>query len=97
MAWLGIGRSFGRPAAVLHTSGPYRWSRNPQILGGTLMVVGVAWMWPSAYALGWVLLWAALAHWMIITEEEHLGRTLGDAYRQYCARVPRYFGIGRRS
>lgn len=56
MAWLGIGRSFGRPAAVLHTSGPYRLSRNPQILGGTLMVVGVGWLWPSAYALGWVVL-----------------------------------------
>jgi len=60
------------------------------------MVVGVGWLWPSAYALGWAALWAVLGHWMVVTEEEHLERTLGQAYREYCARVPRYCGLGRR-
>lgn len=96
MAWVGVGRSFGRPAAEFHASGPYRWSHNPQIPGGSLMVVGVGWLWPSAYALGWAALWAVLGHWMVVTEEEHLERTPGQAYREYCARVPRYCGLGRR-
>jgi protein-S-isoprenylcysteine O-methyltransferase Ste14 len=61
------------------------------------MVVGVAWLWPSAYALGTTSSWVALGHWMVVTEEEHLGRTLREAFRQYRARVPPYFGIGRRS
>src|SRR4030043_160950 len=49
--WLGGGRSFGRHVGELVQEGPYRFSRNPQVAGGTLMVVGVALLWPSWYAL----------------------------------------------
>ncbi len=33
-----------------------------------------------------------LFHTMVLTEEEHLTRVHGDAYRDYCRRVPRYLG-----
>jgi protein-S-isoprenylcysteine O-methyltransferase Ste14 len=97
MAWLGIGRSFGRPEAALHATGPYRWSRNPQLVGGSAMVIGMALRWPSGFAVGWVVVWAALGAWMVLTEEEHLRRTLGEAYDLYCARVPRFLGWKRPS
>ncbi len=90
MAWLGIGRSFGRPEAALYASGPYQWTRNPQLVGGSAMVIGIALLWPSFFAVGWVVLWGALGHWMVLTEEEHLRRTLGEPYDHYFARIPRY-------
>lgn len=92
MAWLGLGRSFGRNVSDLHHSGPYKYTRNPQLLGGLLMVLGVAVLWPSWYALGWVGLWGLMSQLMVLSEEEHLKAVYGDEYSQYCTRVPRYFG-----
>lgn len=46
--------------------------------------------------LGWVLMYALIGHWMIITEEEHLGRVFGGDYNEYCKEVPRYLRIFRR-
>ena len=92
MIWLGVRRSFGRHVGELVQEGPYRFSRNPQVAGGTLMVVGVALLWPSWYALGWAVLWPVMFHPMVLTEEEHLQRVFGDEYRRYCRRVARYFG-----
>jgi len=93
MAWLGIGLSFGRDVNGLHQTGLYRFTRNPQIMGGVLMVVGIAMLWPSWYALGWVFLYAVLSHTMVLTEEEHLGKIFGEEYRGYCKRTHRYVGI----
>lgn len=90
MGWFGLGRAFGRETAGLTREGPYRFTRNPQILGGYLLVIGVAVQRPSWAALGWVLLYAIVGHMMIITEEEHLRSKFGDAYASYCRQVPRY-------
>jgi protein-S-isoprenylcysteine O-methyltransferase Ste14 len=90
MAWFGIWRAFGFNVTGLITIGPYRLSRNPQILGGYLLVVGTAVQWRSVYSFGWILLYALLGHWMILSEEEHLNRVFGDAYEAYCSKVPRY-------
>ena len=95
MAWLGIRKSFGRDVEGLQVSGPYRLSRNPQIVGGVLMVLGVATLWPSWYALGWLSMFGAISHMMVSTEEEHLNNVFGQDYVQYCQRVPRYLGIAR--
>jgi protein-S-isoprenylcysteine O-methyltransferase Ste14 len=92
MIWLGIRRSFGQESNVLKQTGFYRFTRNPQIIGGALMVIGVAVLWPSWYALGWVIL-AAVFHLMVITEEENLQNGYGEEYMQYCKRVPRYIGL----
>lgn len=90
MIWLGILRSFGQHEGGLNLSGPYRFTRNPQVFGGTLMVSGIALLWPSWYALGWVVLWFVMFHMMVITEEEHLSRKFGEEYQDYCLKVPRY-------
>ena len=52
MAWFGFRRSFGFDASGLGRSGPDRITRNPQILGGYLLVIGTAVQWPSWYAHG---------------------------------------------
>ena len=93
MAWFGLRRAFGRQTAGLIQNGPYRWTRNPQILGGYLLVIGSAVQRPSLYALGWVILYGIIAQMMIVTEEEYLQIQYGEAYDHYCARVPRYLRI----
>ena len=90
MAWFGIRRAFGIYIDGLNKEGPYKVSRNPQILGGYLLVIGPSLQWPSLYTIGWILMYAIIAHWMVITEEEHLLRIYGEEYEEYCSEVPRY-------
>ena len=90
MAWFGIKRAFGISIDGLKKEGPYKFSRNPQILGGYLLVIGTSLQLPSLYSLGWILMFAFIAHWMVITEEEHLLRIFGEEYEAYCSEVPRY-------
>jgi protein-S-isoprenylcysteine O-methyltransferase Ste14 len=95
MASLGFRRSFGQEVNVLKQSGVYALSRNPQIVLFSPLIVGVALRWPSWYALGWVVLFAAMIHLMVLTEEEHLRGIFGEEYVRYCKRVPRYLGFPR--
>lgn len=95
MAQLGIWRAFGQRKDALIQQGFYRFSRNPQIVGCALYGVGFAVLWPSWYALGWVLMFAFLAHVMVLTEEAHLRRLFGEPYNEYCRRVARYAGWGK--
>ncbi len=90
MAWFGLSRAFGLGVPGLVRGGPYRWSRNPQLVGGYLLVIGSSLQWPSLYALGWIVLWGIVTHWMILTEEEHLRRQFGEEYVRFCREVPRY-------
>jgi protein-S-isoprenylcysteine O-methyltransferase Ste14 len=97
MFWFGLRRAFGLQVNLLKQTGPYRVTRNPQIVGGSLLVIGSAVLWPSWYALGWVVLYAIVAHMMVFTEEEHLRAVFGQEYERYCKRVPRYLGFPRRT
>jgi len=90
MAWFGIGKAFGLNVDGLTRQGPYKISRNPQILGGYLLVIGTSIQWLSVYSIGWILMYAIILHWMVITEEEHLFRVFGEEYEKYCSEVPRY-------
>jgi protein-S-isoprenylcysteine O-methyltransferase Ste14 len=90
MTGLDFRRVFGQDVAEINRSGLYGFTRNPQILAYGVMLIGFAALWPSWYALGWLMLYAAIAHLMVLTEEEHLRRVLGAAYDRYCAEVPRY-------
>jgi protein-S-isoprenylcysteine O-methyltransferase Ste14 len=90
MGWFGIRRAFGVEAKGLISTGPYRFTRNPQILGGYLLVIGVTVQWPSWFAMVWIVLYGVLGHWMVITEEEHLRTLLGEDYVRYVQKVPRY-------
>lgn len=96
MAGLGARKSFGQETTGLKETGLYRWSRNPQLVGGGLAVIGILVLWPSWYALGWAVMGGIIGHWMVLAEEEHLRHLHGDAYLRYCARVPRYVGFAWR-
>jgi len=93
MVALGMRTTFGRKAEMLEQTGLYRVSRNPQLVGGGLMVIGCVVLWLSWYALGWVMLYGIIGHIMVLTEEEHLRDVYGEEYVRYCERVPRYLGI----
>jgi protein-S-isoprenylcysteine O-methyltransferase Ste14 len=90
MARLGLRRSFGLPGEEVELNGLYHLCRNPQIVGCGLYGLGFAILWPSWYAAGWLLLYAAIAHLMVRTEEENLSQRYSDAYVEYCRQVPRY-------
>ena len=90
MAWFGIGKAFGLNVDGLTKQGPYKLSRNPQVLGGYFLVIGTSLQWPSIYSFGWILLYAIITHWMVMTEEEHLSQIYGAEYEKYCSEVPRY-------
>ena len=93
LAWFGFPRAMGLEVNVLRQSGPYRLTRNPQLLGYGLVVAGLALLWPSWYALGWASLYPVITHMMVLTEEEHLRSVFGEEYERYCQRVPRYVGF----
>jgi protein-S-isoprenylcysteine O-methyltransferase Ste14 len=93
MAWFGIERAFGLIVGDIITQGPYQYTRNPQILGGYLLVIGIVMQWPSLQAVVWLVMYGLISHWMVITEEEHLTRIFGEAYQQYCSKVARYLGV----
>jgi protein-S-isoprenylcysteine O-methyltransferase Ste14 len=96
MIWFGLRRAFGLDVSGLVQGGPYRLSRNPQLVCGIPLVAGTIILWPSWYAVGWAILYAVIAHLMVLTEEEHLHAVYGEVYKSYCARVPRYVGrVGR--
>ena len=90
MAWFGLRRAFGLGVVGLVRGGPYRLTRNPQIIGGYLLIIGSSLQWPSLGACGWIVVWGDATHWMILTEEEHLRRQFGEEYVRFCREVPRY-------
>lgn len=90
MGWFGVQRAFGFQAEGLICTGPYRITRNPQILGGYLLVIGVTVQWPSWYSVIWIGLYGLIGHWMVMTEEEQLQRIFGETYEGYCRQTPRY-------
>ncbi|MBM3126265.1 MAG: isoprenylcysteine carboxylmethyltransferase family protein [Chloroflexi bacterium] len=90
MIWFGLKRALGFEAKGLVRKGLYRFTRNPQILGGYLLVGGTVLQQPSWYGVGWILLYGWVGHWMIRTEEEHLRSRFGEEYERYCADTPRY-------
>ena len=97
MIWFGLRRAFGLQVNELIQRGLYRVTRNPQLVGGSLLVIGTVVLWPSWYALGWAALCGVVGHLMVMTEEEHLREVYGEEYERYCERVPRYLGLGQRS
>ena len=77
---LGLLRSLGLQTTMLKETSYYQVSRNPQVLGCVLYVLGFMVLWPSWYALGWGLSLIAILHVMVLTEEEHLRNTYRQNY-----------------
>jgi protein-S-isoprenylcysteine O-methyltransferase Ste14 len=89
-------RSFGGEVGKLRTSGIYRYSRNPQLVGGFFFIVGYAMLWLSWQGALWASLWLLIAHLMVKGEEEHLEQVFGAEYCNYCACTPRYLGLPKK-
>jgi protein-S-isoprenylcysteine O-methyltransferase Ste14 len=72
--------------------GPYAFVRNPLYLGTYLMALGTAAATGSYWLFaGLTVVFAAIYHFIILDEEAKLERVFGQIYREYCARVPRFF------
>lgn len=91
IAWFGLGtvRSFGQDKNKLETSGIYRYSRNPQLVGYGIILIGFALLFISWYTLGWFAQYLIISHLMIRSEEEFLNLRYGEEYKKYCKAVPR--------
>jgi len=89
-------RSFGREVGRLYTAGLYHYSRNPQLIGGFLFMLGYALLWPSWQGMLWASLWIPTSYLMIRNEGEHLEKIFGQEYRDYCNRTPRTIGLPKR-
>ncbi|MDX2416620.1 MAG: isoprenylcysteine carboxylmethyltransferase family protein [Xanthomonadales bacterium] len=79
-------------AGKLTTSGPYRWSRNPQYVGWFLFLLGFALNDWSLWCLAALIVIAISLHLLILVEEEHLRRVFGESYVEFCRKIPRYAG-----
>ncbi len=79
------------PPRALVISGPYRYVRNPMILGIFLMLIGEAVFLQSR----WIGLWFAMFFtgqqiYIFFDEEPALRRRFGESYERYCREVPRW-------
>lgn len=97
-AWLFLRLGHGSPhpftakTQCLVEAGPYRWVRNPMMWGVGGVLSGLALL------LGSVGLWFGIGMFVIFVrwfvpayEEPDMEKRFGAAYRDYCARVPRWF------
>jgi protein-S-isoprenylcysteine O-methyltransferase Ste14 len=74
----------------LHVSGPFRWSRNPGLVGMYLFVAGLWLVAPSAsMALG-IVLYVAYMDFKVRMEEDFLANKFGGSYAEYRLRTGRY-------
>jgi protein-S-isoprenylcysteine O-methyltransferase Ste14 len=79
----------------LVSSGPYRYSRNPEYVGDIVALLGYAIVSNSLLVLVVAALgaaWFALAPY---AEEPWLRRQLGESYDEYARQVPRFIGFCR--
>ncbi len=91
---IGTNVSPALPTTALATEGIFRWTRNPLYSGGTLVMLGIAFL----FALDWLLLLIfpslLILHFGVVKrEEQYLERKFGDRYRSYKLQVSRY-GLG---
>ena len=91
IAWFGLGtrRSFGQDKNKLNTSGIYKYSRNPQLVGYGIILLGFAILFISLYTLSWLVQYLIISYLMIRSEEEFLNLRYGEEYEKYCSAVPR--------
>jgi protein-S-isoprenylcysteine O-methyltransferase Ste14 len=79
------------PPAELVEAGPFGSIRNPVAACVVGMILGEALALSSTGVLWLALVAAVLAHLQVVrVEEPLLEKRFGQAYRDYCARVPRW-------
>jgi protein-S-isoprenylcysteine O-methyltransferase Ste14 len=79
------------PTRKLVVRGPYRYVRNPMIVGVLAVVLGEAALFGSPALAAWAALFFAInAVWFPVVEEPGLVRRFGDDYEDYRRHVPRW-------
>lgn len=86
---LGIKNTSGLRAGFIF-SGPYRYTRNPQYLGDTLLFTGISLVSNSLYVLLVHLLMILVFVFTPFTEEAWLEKQYGEEYRRYKRNTPRF-------
>jgi protein-S-isoprenylcysteine O-methyltransferase Ste14 len=85
-------RSVGRQAIAaptsLVTTGPYRYSRNPQYLGIVLIAAGWVVGWPSVLTLLMFPILVYAYYRLSRTEHRDMVETYGDEYVSYAEQIP---------
>jgi protein-S-isoprenylcysteine O-methyltransferase Ste14 len=80
-----------QPATALVIGGPYRYSRNPIYVAQTLIYLGLACGYGSAWPLALLPpVLVVMQHGVIRREERYLEARFGPAYRAYSASVRRW-------
>jgi protein-S-isoprenylcysteine O-methyltransferase Ste14 len=89
-------RSFGSTIGQLHTTGLYHFSRNPQLMGSFIFIIGYCSLWPTWAGFLWAFLWLPISYWMVKAEEEHLLIVFGREYEIYRKNTSFFFNLPKR-
>jgi len=95
-AVLQLYRALGHDGPSLQCAGPFRFSRNPILVGLYLFYIGNCVWLPSPMIWGGFVLYAWSMHRRVLMEEGVLRTRFQGNYLDYMASVPRYLGIPRR-
>ncbi len=80
-----------RPTRAIATEDIYARTRNPMYQGFLILVLGLAVLLRSDWAVLFLMPAASLIHYgVVMREEAYLERRFGETYRVYRAAVPRY-------
>ena len=74
----------------LVVDGVYRFTRNPYFLAYLLMFAAYTVLLQNGLLLVLACIGFGMVHAMVTREERYLDQVHGEAYQQYCRRVPRY-------
>ncbi len=88
---LGIQATSGLEGKLV-TTGPFRYSRNPQYVGEMIWLLGYAVLTNSVLTLVTAVLGCLLFFLVPFIEEPWLRDCYGSAFDEYAARVPRFIG-----
>jgi len=81
------------PPRNLVRAGPFRYSRNPMMLGGWFTAFGLSLLLRSlSYLVLCVVVVLVGAVYVVVFEEPSLLRRFGRAYADYCEATPRWLG-----
>ncbi len=87
---LGAVRASGARIDRLILEGPYKYTRNPQYFGDSLVFWGLAALAGSPLLAGFALLNTAIFYLLALLEERILSERFGEDYEEYRRRVPRF-------
>lgn len=73
----------------LMTDGPYRYSRNPMLLGVFVLLLGVVGILHTWQAVMIYVAYVAIMLCQVASEEKRLAKDFGDEYAEYCKHTRR--------